>query len=54
MLDGVRDGQSAVLVIRGDEGIGKTAQMQFCAYQAFGWRERAVAVTAACAEWRSP
>ena len=38
MLDRVRDGRSAVLVIRGEAGIGKTALMQYCARQASGCR----------------
>src|SRR5690349_11843539 len=38
MLDGVRGGQSGVLVLRGEAGIGKTALMQYCARQASGCR----------------
>src|SRR5262249_3403215 len=38
MLDSVREGQSAVLVMRGEAGIGKTALMQYCARQAAGCR----------------
>ena len=37
-LDGVRDGQSAVLVIRGGAGVGKTALLRYCARQASGCR----------------
>ena len=35
-LDRVREGTSAVLVLRGGAGIGKTALMQYCARQASG------------------
>ena len=38
MLDRVREGESAVLVMRGEAGIGKTALMQYCARQASGCR----------------
>jgi DNA-binding CsgD family transcriptional regulator len=38
LLDRVRGGQSAVLVIRGEAGIGKTALMRYCARQASGCR----------------
>jgi DNA-binding CsgD family transcriptional regulator len=38
MLDSIREGESAVLVIRGEAGIGKTALMQYCARQASGCR----------------
>jgi hypothetical protein len=36
LLDHVREGESAVLVIRGEAGIGKTALMRYCARQASG------------------
>jgi DNA-binding CsgD family transcriptional regulator len=38
LLDRVRGGESAVLVIRGEAGIGKTALMHYCARQASGCR----------------
>jgi DNA-binding CsgD family transcriptional regulator len=38
LLGRVRDGESAVLVIRGEAGIGKTALMRYCARQASGCR----------------
>ena len=38
LLDRVRGGASAVLVIRGEAGIGKTALMRYCARQAAGCR----------------
>jgi DNA-binding CsgD family transcriptional regulator len=38
LLDRVRDGESAILVIRGEAGIGKTALMRYCARQAAGCR----------------
>lgn len=38
MLDRVREGESAVLVLRGEAGIGKTALMRYCARQASGCR----------------
>jgi hypothetical protein len=38
VLDRVRGGESAVLVIRGEAGIGKTALMRYCARQASGCR----------------
>jgi DNA-binding CsgD family transcriptional regulator/tetratricopeptide (TPR) repeat protein len=38
LLDRVGGGESAVLVIRGEAGIGKTALMRYCARQASGCR----------------
>ena len=38
MLRRVREGESAVLVMRGEAGIGKTALMRYCARQASGCR----------------
>jgi DNA-binding CsgD family transcriptional regulator len=43
MLDNVRGGQSAVLVIRGEAGAGKTALLHYCARQAAGFRVARVA-----------
>jgi DNA-binding CsgD family transcriptional regulator len=43
LLENVRDGQSAVLVIRGEAGIGKTALLHHCAEQASGFRVARVA-----------
>src|ERR1700732_1698404 len=43
MLDRVREGESAVLVMRGEAGIGKTALMHYCARQAAGCRVAQVA-----------
>jgi DNA-binding CsgD family transcriptional regulator len=38
LLENVRGGRSAVLVIRGEAGIGKTALLHYCARQASGFR----------------
>jgi DNA-binding CsgD family transcriptional regulator len=43
LLENVRDGQSAVLVIRGEAGVGKTALLHHCARQASGFRVAQVA-----------
>lgn len=38
MLESIRNGESAVLVLRGEAGIGKTSLIQHCARQASGCR----------------
>jgi DNA-binding NarL/FixJ family response regulator len=38
LLKNVRGGQSAVLVVRGEAGVGKTVLLQYCARQASGMR----------------
>src|SRR4051794_19644032 len=38
LLENVRGGQSAVLVVRGEAGVGKTALLHYCAQQASGFR----------------
>ena len=38
LLNDVRDGRSAVAVIRGEAGVGKTALLHYCAGQASGFR----------------
>src|SRR4051794_38485315 len=38
LLENVRGGQSAVLVLRGEAGVGKTALVHYCARQASGFR----------------
>jgi DNA-binding CsgD family transcriptional regulator len=43
LLDDVRNGQSAALVIRGEPGVGKTALLKYCARQASGFRVARVA-----------
>src|SRR2546423_7417723 len=43
LLENVRGGQSAVLVIRGEAGVGKTALLQYCARQASGFRVAQIA-----------
>ena len=43
LLDGVRGGESAVLVIRGEAGVGKTALLHYCARQAAGCRVAQIA-----------
>jgi hypothetical protein len=37
-IDGVRAGESRVLVVRGEPGVGKTALLDYVAGQASGWR----------------
>ena len=43
MLNRVREGESSVLVMRGEAGIGKTALMHYCARQAAGCRVARIA-----------
>jgi predicted ATPase len=43
LLANVRGGQSAVLVIRGEAGVGKTALMRYAADQASGFRVAQIA-----------
>src|SRR4051794_40227390 len=43
LLENVRGGQSAVLVVRGEAGVGKTALLHHCARQASGFRVAQVA-----------
>jgi DNA-binding CsgD family transcriptional regulator len=43
LLENVRGGQSAVLVVRGEAGVGKTALLQHCAQQASGFRVARIA-----------
>jgi DNA-binding CsgD family transcriptional regulator len=43
LLENVRGGQSTVLVVRGEAGIGKTALLHYCARQASGFRVARVA-----------
>jgi AAA ATPase domain len=38
LLESVRRGESGVLVIRGEAGVGKTALLRYCARQASGFR----------------
>jgi DNA-binding CsgD family transcriptional regulator len=43
LLENVRGGQSAVLVVRGEAGVGKTALLHYCARQASGCRVATIA-----------
>jgi predicted ATPase len=43
LLDGVRGGRSAGLVVRGEAGVGKTALLRYCARQASGFRVARIA-----------
>jgi DNA-binding CsgD family transcriptional regulator len=43
LLENVRGGQSAVLVFRGEAGVGKTALLQLCGQQATGFRVARIA-----------
>ena len=43
LLEDVRSGQSAVLVIRGEAGVGKTALLRYARQQASGFRVAQIA-----------
>src|SRR5881396_3246325 len=43
LLENLRGGQSAVLVIRGEAGVGKTALLHYCARQASGFHVARIA-----------
>src|SRR5215203_2339755 len=43
LLENVRAGQSGVLVVRGEAGVGKTALFHYCARQASGFRVARIA-----------
>jgi AAA ATPase domain len=43
LLENVRGGQSAVVVVRGEAGVGKTAVLRYCARQASGFRVARIA-----------
>jgi DNA-binding CsgD family transcriptional regulator len=43
LLESVRGGQSAALVVRGEAGVGKTALLRYCARQASGFRVARIA-----------
>ena len=43
LLENARGGESAVLVMRGEAGVGKTALLRYCARQASGFRVAQVA-----------
>ena len=43
LLENVRGGQSAVLVVHGEPGVGKTALQHYCARQASGFRVATIA-----------
>jgi len=43
LLENVRGGQSAVLAVRGEAGVGKTALLHYCAGQASGFRVAKIA-----------
>src|SRR3954471_22934143 len=43
LLENVRAGQSAVLVLRGEAGVGKTALLHYCARQASGFHVARIA-----------